>query len=364
MDKTISLAERALNKWLVIAILLTLGFAQLLRIEVGALTFYSHDLLIVIFIVFNLRNLPRIIINKDFQVFAVFSLILLLGLVISLTRIPPSVVGLNALYSLRLVTYLLFYFLLYAKKRIIAPFYLALPVLIGALIGLTQYFLIPDMRWAQYLGWDDHLNRLTMPHYDPTFSGVFLTLGFFALQNLYKTSLSALLLIPILFTYARSVWLSLVITILLTIKNKILAFGIISIISVLILFLPKRFGEGNNLLRTYSVSSRLTHDLAVLKTGMSHPLFGVGMNNLAEIAPSTIPNHAQSANNSYIYLFATSGVFGLSSFLYLVYRLYNTSPHKNVWIFFLVSSCFNNVLFYPFTLLYVLVLSATAPSES
>ncbi len=37
-----------------------------------------------------------------------------------------------------------------------------------ALIGISQFVFIPDLRFLQYQNWDDHLNRVTFPYLDPS----------------------------------------------------------------------------------------------------------------------------------------------------------------------------------------------------
>jgi hypothetical protein len=221
---------------------------------------------------------------------------------------------------------------------------------------------MPDMRWAQSLGWDDHLSRLTLPHFDPTFTAVMLALFLLAFIPLIPFPFSLLTSLAILLTYSRSVWLSLVLTFtFFMLKSKKLIFLIIGIclLVIPILFLPKKFGEGTNLLRTYSISSRLDADYSYIQKYKWDLLIGLGMNSLIlDSAPSLYENHATGPNNSYLYLLTTTGVLGLLGWGIFMYSLYQGSIYKPMLAFFFVASLFNNVMFYPFALLWVLLVES------
>ena len=133
------------------------------------------------------------------------------------------------------------------------------------------------------------------------------------------------------------------------------------LISVLIIlvaayFLPRGFGEGNNLLRTFSITSRLTSDLNYLSTYKWDLLWGRGLNTLIlEKSDSILPSHATGPNNSYFYLLLTSGVVGLVGWGVFLKELYRESSHQALIMFIVIGSFFNNLMFYPFTLLFMLL---------
>jgi len=236
------------------------------------------------------------------------------------------------------------------------------------IIGLAQYFLLPDMRWAQYLGWDDHLNRLILPHYDPTFTGVMITLFFLSIANYMHKSNYVLctmyyvLIFPaLLLTYARSVWLSLIVTTLSMFRSLKYLILALLIFTLVIAALPDRFGEGTNLLRTYSISSRITSDLEYIKRYDWSLVLGRGLNTLIlDRAPGLYPDHATGPNNSYIYLLTTTGILGLVGWGIFMKYLYVHSHNKPMLIFFFISALFNNVMFYPFALLWVLLTESSS----
>ncbi len=217
------------------------------------------------------------------------------------------------------------------------------------------------MRIFQYLGWDDHLNRLTLPHFDPTFTGVMLGLFFFTAPLGY----SLLSLPAVLLTYSRSVWLALAVTTVFFIKNKKLLLIAVCCMLASILALPRKFGEGNNLLRTYSITSRIVSDGEYITRYKWDLLIGRGLNTLILDQPiGNYSNHATGPNNSYLYLLGTTGIIGLVGWGKFIYLLYRTSRYPHLIIFFALSSLFNNVMFYPFALLWVLLIHSTVPTEA
>ena len=212
--------------------------------------------------------------------------------------------------------YLALYLSLKAKKIKVPTGVYILSGVTALVIGFFQYIAIPDMRIFKYLGWDDHLNRLTLPHFDPSFTGVMFGLFALALINIrykYKALMMLASGLGIMLTYARSVWLSLIIIGAIFIKNKAYLLLVIGIMLVAIIALPNNFGEGNNLLRTYSISSRIQSDLEYIKKYKWEFVYGRGMNTLAlDQSATDRNNHATGPNNSYLYLLLTTGIVGFA----------------------------------------------------
>ena len=370
-----------MTKYLLIALILSLGFGQLLRFEIGPVPIYLHDVLVVLILLNNLRTR---IVARDYRprIGNLQLPLLLLGLglatgwLVALGTFPLASLGIPFLYTLRLLAYLTLYLAVRRTPYAVSPTYFLLSGLVAATIGYVQYFLLPDMRWAQYLGWDDHLYRLTLPHFDPTFTGVMLGLALltaFSSSGATRNSLllirySACMLPALLLTYARSVWVSLVVTIISfnISKQKYLRLGFgICILVVSVFLLPQKTGEGTNLLRTFSITSRVSHDVAIIRDLNWRLVTGVGFNTFGIPARSAkgYPLHATGPNNSYLAILATMGLSGLIGWGLLLYRLYQSSSHRPVLIFLLLTACFNNVLLYPFALLYILLLHATTENS-
>lgn len=357
--------QNKISNYLVITLILTLGFGQLLRFEFFGTPLYLHDLLVII--ILTLQGLAlKVKIPLSFKLFLTG---LVFGWLFALLHYPFAELLVPSLYTLRLLAYLALYLVLKNRKITIPHFMFLFSGLVTLTIGLAQYILLPDMRVFKYLGWDDHLNRLILPHFDPTFTAVML--GLFLLSTGKLSSIFYILvllfsIVGILLTYARSVWVSFIIALTFFIKNKLVLLLAVGCMLLAIFILPKKFGEGTNLLRTYSITSRFEFDLAYIKKYKWNLIIGRGMNTLVldVVAPSTSSNHATGPNNSYLYLLATTGVLGLVGWGMFLLSLYRTSNHKSMLIFLFVASLFNNVMFYPFAILWVLLVEAMIPTST
>ncbi len=343
-----------LTKYFLISLILSLGFGQLLRFDWFGLPIYLHDaLVLLVLLLLFLQGQALQVKSINLRGLALLGAGLTLGYLRALTLYPLSDLLVPSLYTLRLLAYIALYLLLKNSKILVSNIYFLTSGSIALIIGLLQYFLLPDMRVFQYLGWDDHLSRLTLPHFDPTFSAVMLALAllstakafpkFWLLTSIFYSA-------GILLSYSRSVWLSLVLTALLFIKNKkmLLISGVLLLTSIFAL--PQKFGEGTNLLRTFSIESRFNNDLSIIRDQSWNLITGIGMH--------------KGPNNSYLYLLSTTGVLGLIGWTMFMFSLYQKSFYKPMLIFFFTASLFNNVMFYPFALLWVLLMETTAPTAT
>ncbi len=358
-----------ITHWLLITLILSLGFGQLLRFEFSGVPLYLHDILILVILCLLI---PRSVLKRNSWLQAkkgstavertdlmgtigikIFLIGLSLGFLRALTLYPLISLLTPILYSLRLLAYLALFFQLKSAKIRISHSYFLISGVITLFIGLLQYFLLPDMRWAQYLGWDDHLSRLTMPHFDPTFTAVMLGLALLSTTKVFPKFwllTSIFYSAGILLSYSRSVWLSLILTGLLFIKNQkiLLVSGVLLLLFISVL--PQKFGEGTNLLRTFSIESRFNNDLSIIRDLNWDLITGIGMH--------------RGPNNSYLYLLLASGILGLVGWGMFMFSLYQKSFYKSMLIFFFLASLFNNVMFYPFALLWVLLIESTAPTAT
>ncbi|PIR99153.1 hypothetical protein COT87_00970 [Candidatus Collierbacteria bacterium CG10_big_fil_rev_8_21_14_0_10_44_9] len=345
-----------ITHWLLITLILSLGFGQLLRFEFFGFPIYLHDILVVLILLFLFLQGQALQVRKiDLRGLALLGAGLTLGWLRALTLYPIPDLLIPALYTIRLLSYLVLYFIIKQSKIIIPKSYFLISGFLTLIVGLWQYFYLPDMRIFQSIGWDDHLSRLTLPHFDPTFTAVMLSLATLAFPKFFP-----LFIIGILLTYARSIWLSLILVLLYFLKNKLILLLTVSFMLLAIFILPKKFGEGTNLLRTYSISSRLQSDFSYIQKYNWDLLIGRGMNTLLL---DQDPTHATSPNNSYLDLLVTTGILGLIGWGMIMQSIYLISSHKPMLIFFFIASLFNNVMFYSFAILWVLLLETTVPTS-
>ncbi len=356
---------KRLTHYLLLALVLTLGFGQLLRFEVSGIPIFLHDILITLIIPLAYLSGKQKISPPLWLKLIVLGLAI--GAIRALTLFPLSLLIIHSLYSLRTLAYLILFLLLKSRSIKINKSSFLLAGLISLVIGLIQYIKFPDMRIFQYLGWDDHLSRLTLPHFDPTFSGAFLAVSLlFSLPLKSSLIYHLALTLGILLTYSRSIWLSLALTATLFIKRKTrLLLAVLAIITA-ILLLPTSFGEGTNLLRTYSINSRLSHDLDLAGRVGGNFITGIGYNSLPLIIDTQqeSPNHNTGFNNSFLTILATSGIIGLLGwFLFLRSLYYEHTRLRPILVFLVIGSLFNNLLLYPFTLLLLLLMAPSATSH-
>lgn len=233
-------------QFLLLAILTCLVLGQLTRITVSLYTaFYFHDLLILIFLfIFFLYQIFYFFSHRHFAFSAASFFQPLLakikflpkrrrqalfflsfGLVFLLLASAATSL-LSLLYALRFFAYLAFIFAVSSLtlftqsqwQKIWFTFFLSF-----ALCGLFQYFLFPDTRFLENLGWDDHYYRLIGTWFDPAFTALCLVFG---LIYVFFTSLLKkipawllfssffLLSVALLFTYSRSAFLALFLVII------------------------------------------------------------------------------------------------------------------------------------------------------
>lgn len=353
-----------ISRLLLLTLIFSLGFGQLLRFELWGVPLYFHDLMVIALLILQGQGLKDIILLPGLKIFVVG---LALGWLSALLRYPLVQLLIPSLYTIRLLAYLLLFLILSRKSYNLSRSYFLLSGLITLAIGYLQYFLLPDMRVFQYLGWDDHWNRLTLPHFDPTFTGVILVMVVLSLYPRFHYW--TLLFFPaILLTMARSVWL--------TMGLVGLAYGVqyrrwgklllaIILFSCYLFFRPVRFGEGHNLLRTYSITSRLGTDWSYVQQYKWDLLLGRGLNTLMLDQPTRLsPNHATGPNNSYLYLLLTTGILGLFGWMRFLLSLARSSHSPYLVLFFALAALFNNVMFYPFALLWILLFHSKVPTST
>ncbi len=238
--------------------------------------------------------------------------------------------------------------------------------------SFIQYFLYPNLRNLSYLGWDPHQFRIFGVFFDTSISsaifGLVLIYLFIKFKDFLFSKMSRYLLIFAfiilgLLTYSRGFYISILVTLIyFLIKNKKIQylFLLLGIFIISLYIIPKPFGEGVNLLRTYSIESRFSQNRQGLKNWYKNPLFGVGYNHLKSVnkIQFVYPEHASSAYpSSYVTILATSGLIGLFFFILALKSLWSYSKVSRYFILFLsVFSFMDNILLHPFILFLLLFL--------
>ncbi|MEX1052384.1 MAG: O-antigen ligase family protein, partial [Patescibacteria group bacterium] len=249
---------------------------------------------------------------------------------------------------------------------------LMLFTVVTLLTSFIQYFLYPNLRNLTYLGWDPHLFRIFGVFLDTSIaSAIFGLILLFLIINYKKFTFSVfsrtILIITFvtlgLLTYSRGFYLSILTTLffyfLLSKKLKFIIV-VLAVFTFALLILPKPFGEGVNLLRTYSIESRAKDYEEGLAVWKKSPLFGIGYNHLKSIREISrnLPSHSVSAyQSSFLTILVTSGIIGLISFGLALKGLWYINPSAKFYLMFLIVFSFmDNILLHPFILFLLLFL--------
>ena len=313
------------NKLFLIIFVFLLSLGQLQRIELSSgIAFYFHDLLIFIYLVFQqkiiIKKLKK---NKIFskKINLIFFIWIILGWTVAI--FTKNLDFKAFLYFARLIVYLLFAVTFKENYKNEKRIYLLISKLI-LVIGFLQYFLLPDLRFIFYSGWDDHYYRLTSTILDPAFTAIIFV---FAIINLIKNKNPWIILfsIGLLLTYSRAGYLSLIASLLLIFliekKNRKTMLTLLIVFMISIPFLPNESGgEGVNLARTYSIESRFQHDQEIIKSLKPVELIlGKGLFSPNDQAES----HANFADSWIVFLISNIGIGGLIILLTLFTREIN-----------------------------------------
>jgi hypothetical protein len=238
------------------------------------------------------------------------------------------------------------------------------------LTSVVQYFLYPNIRNIAYLGWDPHWYRMVGLFFDPPITGAVYGLLFIFVYVYLKKIPFAIwiavlfaLFVGILLTYSRGTFLGFAVISLFLIFRKriVMGIGIISIVLILsFVFLPKPFGESVNLLRTFSIFSRISNYQEALSLWQKQPIQGVGYNRIRyarnsadfENEEDRQSNHAgASFHSSFLITLVTGGIIGFGLFVWVLYSLGKISLLAGSSIAFLsILSLTDNVLLHPFVL--------------
>lgn len=311
----------------------------------------------------------------------------LLSLAVNIGRFD-GVRLMEAMYLFRWVVYALVYVFILWESKLSARLPLMTLYLAGvamAVIGLGQYWLYPNLRNLWYLGWDPHYRRLFSTLLDPNFAGIVLVLTFIlglfwlASAKRYKMLVSLSLVVvgaALLLTYSRSSYLAFIAGLLMwaaLTRNWRKVVTIVAIFLLILLLLPKS-GEGRNLARLTSTVARWQNWQEGLGYFRSAPFVGHGFYSLAEKQSppeqANIPARAGAViDNSLIFVAATTGLFGLGAYLWILVKMIGLGARlkrqdSNLGALLLASlaallvhSQFINSLFYPWVMVWWWILA-------
>jgi hypothetical protein len=377
-------------KTLLYLLLIIFPLGQLTRIStpIEEITVYPQDLL-VLFITISLffsilKNRDNFFnhFNKNQLGYWIlgFFLIGLFSLCFNFNSFNQKHLIISSMYLFRWTLYSILYIPVQnlpkeEKKKIL--YFLIISIFVSVVLGLMQYFFWPDFRFMQALDWDPHFYRLVGPWFDPGFTALIYSIGLFLLLPYLKQkkfsliSLFSLFYIGLALTYARSGYLVYLtgITIYCLKKNyhKLLAVLFICAVCTFI-FLPRPpKTEGVKLGRSETILARMKNYQQISKIAIDNPLFGTGFNSLryTKKTEGLIDNNWKTthsgagADNSFLLIFATTGVTGLLIYLnllgYVITSLKDCSNNFELVVLIsivtiIIHSFINNSLFYPWVM--------------
>lgn len=244
-------------------------------------------------------------------------------------------------------------------------------VILVILFSYIQYFLYPDLRNLYYLGWDPHWFRVFGLFFDPSITGVIFIMLFFWVLEAGKIGTVKLmgeiaLLGLILLTYSRIVYLSFIAGLIYYFWKKITFKKILIFIFsflLLILLLPRPFGESVRLERIFTIETRLKDYQEGLSLYVKKPFLGYGYNRLRYVRDQDLISHAgANFSSSFLTILVASGILGLLAFLIMLVEFYRIGNllSKTLLIVVSLASVFDNVLLVSFALIVFLIISAVS----
>jgi len=295
--------------------------------------------------------------DRLFRPLIIFESIAVISLLIAIPKIGLENILIPFQYLLRLIVYPSFYFAVKSSSLENLKKYLLTSIIIFLVLGLLQYLLLPDMRYLKFLGFDDHYFRLIGSILDPNFTGVILASVALFLIGINREILSLPVIGLLALTFSRASYLSFFICLSLAmiIKKKKWFVFLIIFLALVIYLIPKPFGEGVNLARTFSIFSRINSWKDGLNLFLSRPIFGWGYNTLNQIN-----GVRYQIDNSFIYVLTTTGIVGFISFICLLFQIYKLKLRLFAILVIttiLIHSQFNNSLFLPwiFSMFWIVV---------
>lgn len=362
-----------------------LVLGQFARVELPVGAIYAHDLFLSALIILWLLDPQKIFpkVTPLLRAATIFIGVATISLVVNFTTLGSDS-QFALFYLMRFVLYVtpLIIFADLRLRRIIALPLTTILSAVGlglAVGGLAQYLFFPDTRMLLLLGWDDHYYRAIGTLFDPNFLGLLLVLTGVILVTT-KPPLYQLLLgisgLTLLLTYSRSSFLAFFAALaVFTWTKKSFALG--AVISLLflasLLFLPRGPGEGVRLERLYSFNQRLESQQYALSLWRAYPFFGVGFNGYRHYLPkpqdpwrASLPQHPSAPDNSFIFVLATTGLIGFGAFSWLIFEILKKGKQNPLLLASTASiaihALFNNSLFYPWVLLWLVTLLAETES--
>lgn len=371
-----------------ITTLLSIITGQLIRFPLastaGAITLTDilvivTDILFLLYAVLlkSIIRLPK----KTFFYGMMFSLAALTSTILAANFFSFSQIITASFFLVRFVVYFFISVVVYnvIRKNQIGNWlnFLLLLAVVFSSLGFLQLLILPDLSFLVVYGWDPHQDRIVSTFLDPNFAGIAFAifLAFSTSLYLYKKryiylAIAILLLFALVFTYSRSSYLALIVVMFVIGVAKAPKLIVLTLLffltSVLVnTHFRERIVGAATLDET--AQARVESWQKALTIFKNNFLFGTGFNtyrfvqskqgNFAYDNPQG--GHSGSGTDSSILLVAaTTGIFGLSFFLLLIFTILDITSRSlrtsylglasfSSLLAILVHSQFVNSFFFP-----------------
>ena len=401
---------RSMLKFIFVIFLGAFSIGEIIRFDLGNNIFIKPvDIAIVILLLaWIVHNFESII--KDIKTDSLFLpikwvvIIMCISLAVNFKNFSGSEILVGLSYIVRWVLYASLFFIVKSFPSKFKEKILYLLLAAGGIVtffGFLQYFFYSSLRNLYYLGWDEHMHRMFSTFLDPNYAGVFFVLYLIFLLSIFLYFfennkmmhagivglISVFTLASIFLTYSRSALITLlasaIIFCALTKKLKWII-GLILVWGVFVVIYSKSFYiENINLLRIASVEARIDSAIIAIQIIKDNPFLGVGFNTYRYVQTeygfrnpvgASISHADAGTDNSFLFIFATTGIIGLILYLNFIlntikrsYISYRKRTNRNIQKYIsviiiasmggiIINSLFINSLFYSFILVWMWIL--------
>lgn len=274
-----------------------------------------------------------------------FFLWVLISNLFSLNFFSGSEVLAGSFYFVRWLLYFLIFLIIYNQdlKKNFSKYlnwFLAF-ALIVAILGFLQLIFVPDFTFMKQFGWDPHQGRLLSTFFDPNLVGGYLDLVFgislslllysqTRKEKIWYGSISLVLFVAIVLTFSRSAYLALVIIFFAIALARSWRVALLGLVLMVIVFfsVPRSIERIRSAFRYDETSqARVESWIEGWEIIKTHPLIGVGFNNLPYVKGKTsiegekIDHTAAGVDSSLLTVLATTGFVGLGLYLFIYFQL-------------------------------------------
>lgn len=407
--------QKILTYLLLFLVLVPVG-GELLRVPLGGFDLLPSDLILLVlyptWLWHKIRSDRRIRIGSVGKVTFVFIGVLLITFLLNALRFPASEMFTAGAYLIRFLMYLgigpLIYDLLSYKKTFLKTLGLGAFISFGliAFLGFLQLKFFPNFLklGLHYAGWDPHIGRLTSTWMDPNFVGGYLALMISVVTALALyfrqkrnrafylifVGLAGLGLLALYLTFSRSAYLTFLAALFVVAFFKSRKLLVATVLVALLAFAGSARVQERVLGAVDSAKALLgldaqtpldpTAELRVWSWSFAreiitdHPYLGIGFSRykfeINNRGHGLLTDHAAGgSDSSLLTLWATSGIFGLLSFLAIGFvafvkslRFLETHDDRDSYLMaglvggfagMLVHSVFVNSLLYPPIMIFV-----------